>query len=83
MTEPRHHRSLKMSLHLTHKLRGTLGTVTLLYNAAKGHQSIMLGELWAFSELKEPTRHLRLLQDPFWKVTLIFPQTHRLYVVVI
>ena len=48
MTGQRHHRSLKMPFHLTHKLSGPLGTVTLFYKAARGHQSIMLGELLSF-----------------------------------
>lgn len=48
MTGQRHLRSLKMSLHLTNKLSGPLGTVTLFYKAARGHQSIMLGELLSF-----------------------------------
>lgn len=42
------HGSLEMSLHLTHKPRGSLETVTLIRNAVKGQPSIMLGELLAF-----------------------------------
>lgn len=42
------HGSLEMSLHLTHKPRGSLETVTLIRNAVKGHPSIMLGELLGF-----------------------------------
>ena len=48
MTGQRYHGSLKMSLHLTRKLRGPLETVTLFYKAARGHQSIMQGELLSF-----------------------------------
>lgn len=42
------HGSLEMSLHLTHKPRGSLETVTLIRNAVKGHPSIMLGEFLGF-----------------------------------
>lgn len=66
-----------MSLHLTHTLRGSLGTVTLLYNAAKGHQSIMMGELLSsFTAEKEPTKPLRPEHDraQSCKVTLVSSQ---------